>query len=52
MSHIPSPYGDEILYYKQVDAIKEVNQGKSRNWCEVRPDAIIGKLVKPYILQL
>ncbi|KAL0782129.1 hypothetical protein CaCOL14_000035 [Colletotrichum acutatum] len=39
---IPSPYGDEIFYYGQVDAIKELQKGKSWRWCEVRPDAIVG----------
>ncbi|KAL4780060.1 hypothetical protein BJX76DRAFT_339163 [Aspergillus varians] len=39
---IPSPYGDEIFYYPQVDLIKEAAQGKHWRWCEVRPDQIIG----------
>lgn len=40
---IPSPWGDEIFYYPQVDLIKEANQGKNWKWCEVRPDQIVGK---------
>ncbi|KAJ6083450.1 hypothetical protein N7467_007585 [Penicillium canescens] len=39
---IPSPYGDEIFYYDQVDLIREAAKGKSWKWCEVRPDQIIG----------
>ncbi|KAJ5330339.1 hypothetical protein N7476_000122 [Penicillium atrosanguineum] len=39
---IPSPWGDEIFYYAQVDLIKEANKGKSWKWCEARPDQIIG----------
>jgi hypothetical protein len=39
---IPSPWGDEIFYYAQVDLIKEANRGKSWKWCEVRPDQIVG----------
>jgi hypothetical protein len=39
---IPSPWGDEIFYYAQVDLLKEANKGKSWKWCEVRPDMIIG----------
>ncbi|RDH35148.1 hypothetical protein BDQ94DRAFT_168820 [Aspergillus welwitschiae] len=39
---VPSPYGDEIFYYGQVDLIREAAQGKSWRWCEVRPDQIIG----------
>jgi hypothetical protein len=40
---IPSPWGDEIFYYAQVDLIKEANKGKSWKWCEVRPDQIVGE---------
>lgn len=39
---IPSPWGDEIFYYGQVDVLREAQKGKSWNWCEVRPDAIVG----------
>ncbi|KAL4806072.1 hypothetical protein BDV18DRAFT_160140 [Aspergillus unguis] len=39
---IPSPWGDEIFYYAQVDLIKEAAQGKQWRWCEVRPDQIVG----------
>ncbi|KAL2785629.1 hypothetical protein BJX66DRAFT_314465 [Aspergillus keveii] len=39
---IPSPWGDEIFYYPQVDLIKEAVKGKQWRWCEVRPDQIIG----------
>ncbi|KAL4955731.1 hypothetical protein BDW69DRAFT_204226 [Aspergillus filifer] len=39
---IPSPWGDEIFYYAQVDLIKEAAKGKQWKWCEVRPDQIIG----------
>lgn len=39
---IPSPYGDEIFYYDQVDLVREAAKGKSWKWCEVRPDQIIG----------
>lgn len=40
---IPSPYGDEIFYYDQVDIIKKVQEGKSWKWCDVRPDSINGE---------
>ena len=46
---IPSPYGDEIFYYAQVDLIREAAKGKSWKWCKVRPDQIIGEY--PPILQ-
>ncbi|OOF92142.1 hypothetical protein ASPCADRAFT_210554 [Aspergillus carbonarius ITEM 5010] len=42
LPRVPSPYGDEIFYYGQVDLIREAAQGKRWGWCEVRPDAIIG----------
>ncbi|KAL4934214.1 uncharacterized protein BDV17DRAFT_278540 [Aspergillus undulatus] len=44
---IPSPWGNEIFYYAQVDLIKEANKGKSWKWCEVRPDTIIGHVPIP-----
>ncbi|KAE8150861.1 hypothetical protein BDV25DRAFT_139456 [Aspergillus avenaceus] len=44
---IPSPWGDEIFYYAQVDLIKEANKGKSWKWCEVRPDQIVGHVPSP-----
>ncbi|KAL3428757.1 hypothetical protein BDV09DRAFT_203925 [Aspergillus tetrazonus] len=44
---IPSPWGDEIFYYGQVDLIKEANKGKSWKWCEVRPDQIVGHVPIP-----
>ncbi|KAL4767076.1 hypothetical protein BDW60DRAFT_220823 [Aspergillus nidulans var. acristatus] len=44
---IPSPWGDEIFYYAQVDLIKEANKGKSWKWCEVRPDQIVGHVPIP-----
>ncbi|OQE24005.1 hypothetical protein PENFLA_c010G10856 [Penicillium flavigenum] len=44
---IPSPWGDEIFYYAQVEVIKEANKGKSWKWCEVRPDQIIGHVPTP-----
>jgi hypothetical protein len=45
---IPSPWGDEIFYYPQVDLIKEAVKGKQWRWCEVRPDQIIGKQFARY----
>ncbi|CAG8111848.1 unnamed protein product [Penicillium salamii] len=44
---IPSPWGDEIFYYAQVDLIKEANKGKSWKWCEARPDQIVGHVPVP-----
>ncbi|KUI65838.1 3-oxo-Delta(4,5)-steroid 5-beta-reductase [Cytospora mali] len=44
---IPSPYGDEIFYYAQVDVLKQASKGKRWGWCEVRPDQIIGVVPNP-----
>lgn len=44
---LPSPIGDEIFYYDQVDVIREAAKGKSWKWCEVRPDQIIGTFSSP-----
>ncbi|PLB44203.1 hypothetical protein P170DRAFT_416668 [Aspergillus steynii IBT 23096] len=44
---IPSPWGDEIFYYRQVDLIKEASKGKQWKWCEVRPDQIVGHVPSP-----
>ena len=46
---VPSPWGDEIFYYSQVDTIKEVQKGKSWKWCDVRPDGISGQLFLVFI---
>ncbi|CAG8082590.1 unnamed protein product [Penicillium salamii] len=50
---VPSPYGDEIFYYAQVDLINSAAQGKSWKWCEVRPDQIVGMtFLEPLALYL
>ncbi|TVY82657.1 Short chain dehydrogenase sirQ [Lachnellula suecica] len=39
---IPSPYGDNIFYYPQVDKLAELAKGKAWKFADVRPDAIVG----------
>lgn len=39
---VPEPYASMIFYYAQADALKELAQGKSWNFVEIRPDAIVG----------
>ncbi|KAE8853632.1 hypothetical protein PTNB73_02045 [Pyrenophora teres f. teres] len=39
---IPEPYLSQLFYYNQIDCLKRISKGKSWNWCEVRPDNIIG----------
>jgi len=41
---VPSPYGDNIFYYAQVDEIRRLAKGKKWKWNELRPDAIVGFL--------
>jgi len=42
LGRIPKKYADELFYYALVDAISEMQKGKTWSWCEVRPDIIIG----------
>jgi hypothetical protein len=37
-----SPYGEHLFYYAQLDWITEYAKHKSWNWCDTRPDIIIG----------
>lgn len=41
---VPSPWGDEIFYYSQVDILKRLSARPGSTWTftEVRPDTIIG----------
>ena len=39
---IPEPYLSQLFYYNQIDCLKRISKGKSWNWCEIRPDNIIG----------
>lgn len=39
---VPAPYGDNIFYYPQIDALANLSQGKKWNFADIRPDAIVG----------
>jgi hypothetical protein len=39
---IPEPDLSQLFYYNQIDCLKRISKGKSCNWCEIRPDNIIG----------
>lgn len=39
---IPEPDLSQLFYYDQIDCLKRISAHKSWNWCEVRPDNIIG----------
>jgi hypothetical protein len=36
------PYGDNLFYHPQLDFIADFAKEKSWNWCDTRPDIIIG----------
>ncbi|CAG8951389.1 hypothetical protein HYFRA_00007301 [Hymenoscyphus fraxineus] len=39
---IKSPYAEKLFYYAQLDWIAEYAKDKAWNWCETRPDVIVG----------
>lgn len=39
---LPQPYYDQLFYNAQLDWIGEYARNKSWNWCDTRPDIIIG----------
>ena len=41
-SRVIEPYASDIFYYAQVDMLAELSKGQRWNFCEIRPDVIIG----------
>lgn len=39
---IPEPWASKIFYYTQYDKLKELSQGKSWTFTDIRPDGIVG----------
>lgn len=39
---VPEPWGSKIFYYAQYDKLKEMSQGKSWTFTDIRPDGIVG----------
>lgn len=39
---IPEPWASKIFYYTQYDKLKEMSQGKTWTFSEIRPDGIVG----------
>ncbi|KAF4784637.1 SirQ [Colletotrichum scovillei] len=39
---IPEPFGSQLFYYHQIDALSRLSEGRSWSWCEVRADTIVG----------
>lgn len=42
MPRLKQPYHDMLFYHPQLDWISEYARDKKWNWCEKRPDIIIG----------
>ncbi|KAI3550727.1 SirQ [Colletotrichum abscissum] len=42
LPRIPEPFGSQLFYYHQIDALSRLCEGKSWSWCEVRADTIVG----------
>jgi hypothetical protein len=42
MPRLKQPYHDQLFYHAQIDWVAEYATEKSWNWCESRPDIIIG----------
>lgn len=38
---VPSPYGDHIFYYSQIDTLARLSKGKNWKFADIRPDAIV-----------
>lgn len=41
LPRIPPEYAKDVFYYHEVDALKDLSQGKNWTWCEVRPDVVV-----------
>ncbi|KAK4901421.1 hypothetical protein LTR49_027275 [Elasticomyces elasticus] len=39
---IPEPYASHVFYYAQYDILSTASEGKSWQFCEIRPDGIVG----------
>jgi hypothetical protein len=39
---LPQPWGDNIFYYAQYDAMVELSAGQPWRFAEIRPDAVVG----------
>ncbi|KAK1623976.1 hypothetical protein BDP81DRAFT_410271 [Colletotrichum phormii] len=42
LPRIPEPFGSQLFYYHQIDALSRLAKGKNWSWCEVRADTIVG----------
>ena len=39
---IPDPYASKVFYYAQYDLLAQLSEGQKWQFCEVRPDVIVG----------
>lgn len=44
---VPSPYGDHLFYYPQIDTLTKLAEGKNWKFADIRPDAIVRLLPIP-----
>lgn len=42
LPRLKAPYHDMLFYHPQLDWVSEYSKGKKWNWCDTRPDIIIG----------
>lgn len=42
LPRIPDPYAQNVFYYEQYDIMQRASTAKPWNFCEIRPDAIVG----------
>ncbi|KXH42155.1 F-box domain-containing protein [Colletotrichum simmondsii] len=42
LPRIPEPFGSQLFYYHQIDALSRLCEEKSWSWCEIRADTIVG----------
>lgn len=38
---VPSPHGDHIFYYPQIDTLVKLSEGKNWNFADIRPDSVV-----------
>lgn len=41
LPRIPLEYAKDVFYYHEIDALRDMSEGKQWTWCEVRPDVIV-----------
>lgn len=47
LGRLKPPHYDDLFYHRQLDWITSYSAGKAWNWCETRPDVIVGFTPSP-----